>query len=72
MAIEYHSQSVGRILASSTLRAIAEHTERLGVIRPAVTMVSGRLLDQRALLRWADDGGQWIDQNDTTVLKRSI
>ena len=39
------------------------------VTTAARTVLDDWFLDERALMRWADDGGRWVDESKTSIQK---
>lgn len=42
------------------------------VVRSLIAAPDDPWLEQRALLRWADDGGRWVDASDRAVQEARI
>jgi len=41
-------------------------------VRSLIAVSDDPRLDQRALLRWADDGGRWVDAHDRAIQEARI
>lgn len=42
------------------------------VVRSLIAASDDPLLDQQAMLRWADDGGRWVDASDRAIQEARI
>lgn len=45
---------------------------RTSTISSPMIVSNDWLLDQRALLRWADDGGRWAEESNAAIRKVTI
>ncbi len=61
-----HSSFFNQVFCVPTLGRFREPGRRLEASAQAAIAPDERLIDQRALTRWADDGGRWVNENGTT------
>jgi hypothetical protein len=61
-----HSSFFDQVFCVPTLGRFRERGRRLEASAQAAIALDERPIDQRALTRWADDGGRWVNENGTT------
>ncbi len=54
------------------LGAVLRRTSPGVVVRSLIIVSDDWWLDEQAILRWADDGGRWVDGNNATVQEAQV
>jgi len=54
------------------LEAVLRRTSPDTAVRSLIAVSDDWSLDQRAILRWADDGGRWADGSNATIQEAQV
>ncbi len=54
------------------LGAVLRRTSPGVAVRSLIIVSDDWWLDEQAILRWADDGGRWVDGNNATVQEAQV
>lgn len=66
------SESDNRAAKAPTFSAVLGSTSQGTAIGSTITAAHDWPLDQRALLRWADVGGRWVDASNAAIQEARI
>jgi hypothetical protein len=67
MEIVELSASLNRVMQGPLPGIFFEYILPRTETKPQMDILDDRRFDQRALLRWADDGGCWVGKNNSTL-----